>query len=152
MEGQHHPSLQRWPADPPHGKQQPRHLQLRCRAANITSEKDLAKGKGGIDHWFNTDAVTYASSGNSLAIGNAPRYIGSVRYVITKDTDLALEKNFAIYHEATFKFRAEAYNLSNTASAFDVPDVNLGDTNFGQVTSTKSVGPRTIQFGTRIEF
>ena len=119
---------------------------------NITSEKDLAKGKGGIHHWFNTDAVTYASSGNSLAIGNAPRYIGSVRYVITKDTDLALEKNFALYREAVFKFRAEAYNLSNTASAFDVPDVNLGDTAFGQITSTKSVGPRTIQLGARIEF
>jgi outer membrane receptor protein involved in Fe transport len=119
---------------------------------NITSEKDLAKGKGGIHHWFNTDAVTYASSGNSLAIGNAPRYIGSVRYAITKDTDLALEKNFALYRQAIFKFRAEAYNLSNTAATFDVPDVNLGDTAFGQITSTKSVGPRTIQLGARIEF
>jgi hypothetical protein len=30
--------------------------------------------------------------------------------------------------------------------------VNLGDTAFGQITSTKSVGPRTIQLGARIEF
>jgi len=119
---------------------------------HITSQKDLAKGKGGINHYFNTSAVSYASSGDSLSIGNAPRYIGSVRYAITKDMDVALEKNFALYRSAKFKFRAEAYNLTNTASAFDVPDVKLGDTAFGQITSTKSVGPRTLQMGARIEF
>lgn len=119
---------------------------------NITSQKDLAKGKGALNSYFNTAAVSYASSGNSLAIGNAPRYIGSVRYAITKDTDIAIEKGFGLYREAKMKFRAEAYNLSNTASSFDVPDVNLGDSAFGQVLATKSVGPRTLQFGTRIEF
>ncbi|MFT4113254.1 carboxypeptidase regulatory-like domain-containing protein [Silvibacterium sp.] len=120
---------------------------------NITSEKDLAKHKGSITGgYFNTAAVSYASSGNSLAIGNAPRYIGSVRYAITHDVDTALEKNFAIYKSAIFKFRAEAYNVINTASAFSLPDVNLGDSAFGQTTSTTSVGPRTIQFGARVEF
>jgi len=119
---------------------------------NITSQKDLAKGKGGIKHAFNTAAVSSASVGDSLAIGNAPRYIGSVRYAITKDTDLSMEKDFALYREAKLKFRAEAYNLSNTAASFDVPHVNLGDSSFGSITSTKSVGPRTIQFGARIEF
>jgi hypothetical protein len=119
---------------------------------NITSQKDLAKNKGGIKQWFNTGAVSYASSGDTLAIGNAPRYIGSVRYAITKDTDMTMEKEFALLYGAKFKFRAEAYNLSNTAATFDVPDVNLGDSSFGQITSTKGVGPRTIQFGGRIEF
>lgn len=119
---------------------------------NITSQRDLARGKGGISHYFNPSAVQYASNGDSLAIGNAPRYIGSVRYAITEDTDMSLEKDFPLYRESVFKFRAEAYNLTNTASAFNVPDVNLGDTAFGQITSTKSVGPRTLQFGARVQF
>ncbi|WP_164981547.1 TonB-dependent receptor [Silvibacterium dinghuense] len=120
---------------------------------NITSEKALAKGKGSISGtYFNTAAVSYASSGNSLAIGNAPRYIGSVRYAVTEDEDMAMEKNFALYRNAIFKFRAEAYNIMNTASSFSAPDTNLGDTAFGKSTSTTSVGPRTLQFGARIEF
>jgi hypothetical protein len=128
---------------------------------NITSMSALKQGKRSVNQWFNTSAVTYAgakvydSQGNVTnifpAIGNAPRYLSNERYAITRDADMALEKSFPLYRESHLQFRAEAYNVSNTP-VYGAPDVNLNDSNFGVVTSTKSVGPRTVQLGARIEF
>jgi hypothetical protein len=46
---------------------------------------------------------------------------------------------------------AEAYNISNTPE-YGALDTNFGDSNFGQISSTTSVGPRTIQLGARFQF
>jgi len=118
---------------------------------NITSAADLKKGGHKGTTWFNTSAVSYASSGTSLAIGNAPRYIGSVRYMVTHNADLNLQKSIKLMHRANMQFRVEAYNIANTP-VFGSPDMNLGDSGFGQISWTKSVGPRTIQLGSRIDF
>lgn len=122
---------------------------------NITSQASLKPTNRTTASWFNTSAVSKASSPttntNLLAIGNAPRWIGSVRYDHTNDTDMAMQKAFPLYHEAKFIFRAEAYNITNTPE-FAMPDTNLGDSGFGQVTGTGSVGPRQLQFGARIDF
>jgi len=116
---------------------------------NVTGSLKLSNHKPSA--WFNTSAVSYASSGTSLAIGNAPRYIGNVRYMVTHNADLDLQKSFKLYNKAKMQFRAEAYNITNTP-VFGSPDTNLGDSAFGQVTYTKSIGPRTIQLGARIDF
>ena len=128
---------------------------------NITSMSALKQGNRSVNKWFNTSAVTASgtiihNSDGSVAntfpaIGNAPRYLSNERYVITKEADMALEKSFPIYCESHMQFRAEAYNITNTP-VFNAPDTNLNDSSFGVVTSTKSVGPRTIQAGVRYEF
>lgn len=118
---------------------------------NITSQQALKASSRTTGAWFNTSAVSYASAGTSLAIGNAPRYINSVRYDITDDTDMAMAKSFPLYERAKLQFRAEAYNITNTPE-YGLPDINLGDPGFGQITGTGSVGPRQLQFGARIEF
>jgi hypothetical protein len=127
---------------------------------NIISMSALRQGKRTVNEWFNTAAVSTAgttvtgSDGTTdfiPAIGNAPRYLSNERYAITRDTDMALEKSFPLFRESRLQFRAEAYNITNTP-VYGAPDVNLGDSSFGKITSTKSVGPRTIQVGARIEF
>jgi hypothetical protein len=118
---------------------------------NITSQANLKPANRTTLAWFNTSAVSYASAGTSLTIGDAPRWISSVRYDVTHDTDMAMQKVFPLYRESKFIFRAEAYNITNTPE-FASPDTNLGDSGFGQVTGTGSVGPRQLQFGARVEF
>jgi hypothetical protein len=118
---------------------------------NITSASALKAPKRSINQWFNTAAVTTAGTSTTPAIGNAPRYIGSVRWGAVNETDMALEKDFPIYREYTLKFRAEAYSLTNTP-AYGKPDIHLGDSGFGQIGWTDGVVPRTLQFGMRLDF
>jgi hypothetical protein len=101
-----------------------------------------------LDEWFNTSAF---SSLGTAGIGNVPRYNGNARRAPTNEADMALEKTFPLFREYSLQFRAEAYNVSNTPE-YGAPDTTLGDSNFGQVTSTTSVGPRTIQLGARFQF
>jgi hypothetical protein len=120
---------------------------------NITSASALKSGHRSVKNWFNTDAVTAANGGSStvVAIGNAPRYIGSVRFMITHNADLNLQKSFNLYRDAKLQFRVEGYNISNTA-VLDAPGTTLGNSDFGQVTGTKGLGPRQVQVGARIDF
>jgi hypothetical protein len=118
---------------------------------NIPSAAALKPQHRTLNEWFNTSLVTTAGTAATPALGNAPRFIGSIRYDAVKDTDMALEKTFPLYREYTFQFRAEAYNLTNTPQ-YASPDINLGDSNFGEVTAVGTLGSRTLQFGARIEF
>lgn len=120
---------------------------------NVVNQAALRSTRRTLNQWFNTAAVTYASNSSTgaLSIGNAPRYVGNVRYDITNDTDMALEKSFSLYRESRLQIRAEAYNITNTPE-YASPDTNLGDSGFGVITGTGSVGPRQLQFGARIDF
>ena len=115
-------------------------------SSNISSSAALKPQHRSINEWFNTAAVTTDGTATTPASGNAPRYIGSVRFNITNDTDMAIEKTFPVYRDFKLQFCIEAYDLTNTPECTS-PDVNLGDSSFGQVSSTSSVEPRTLQFG-----
>ena len=65
--------------------------------------------------------------------------------------NIALIKAFPIYREATFEFRAEAYNFVNHPNLSN-PDWTATDALFGTVTSKSSSNPRTLQVGARINF
>jgi hypothetical protein len=48
--------------------------------------------------------------------------------------------------------RAEAFNLFNSTT-FGVPDSNINDTNFGQITTLRvGTAPRVLQFAARLHF
>jgi hypothetical protein len=115
---------------------------------NIVSNHAIVSSHRTIDAWFNTAAF---STLGTAGIGNVPRYTGNLRRAPTRDADMALEKTFPVFRETTLQFRAEAYNISNTPQ-YGAPDTNFGDSNFGQISSTTSVGPRTIQLGARFQF
>jgi hypothetical protein len=69
----------------------------------------------------------------------------------TRALDFGLFKDFAFTERIGVQFRAEAINLTNTPQ-FGIPDQNLQDSNFGQVTSTFSGSERHIQFALRLHF
>ncbi|HEY1741825.1 MAG TPA: TonB-dependent receptor [Granulicella sp.] len=66
------------------------------------------------------------------------------------DTNLSVFKNFAIYENLTFQFRAEAFNVFNHADPSN-PNSTLGATNFGTISSAQNT-PRLVQLAGKINF
>ena len=68
------------------------------------------------------------------------------------NVDLSFSKEFAIREEMKLQLRAEFFNFTNTPR-FGFPDLNYGDSTFGDVTSTAPGStPRIMQFGLRFQF
>ena len=101
-------------------------------------------GKG---HLVNCiDATAYALPAQ-FTFGNAPRnHLRGPRRVIT---DLSLAKNFGLGGTSQLQFRAEVFNVFNTAN-FDNPNATFGTANFGRITSAQPM--RQIQLGARVTF
>jgi hypothetical protein len=113
----------------------------------------------GVAHWFGTDPSAVPCSGpdnGSCAYGPAAPFtygsagVGSQRAPGFEQIDSSLFKDFHITERQTISFRVDGFNLFNFAS-YGNPDNNVNDTNFGQITSTRS-GPRTIQFAAHYSF
>lgn len=113
---------------------------------NLVPGQPLAVSNQGPANWFNTGAFTPSV----LMYGNSPRdpLVGPGTHVF----NLTLMKRFHMpYHENhSLEFRAEAFNAFNTPQ-FSNPDPNLGDTAFGQVTSTK-IDNRQMQLALKYIF
>jgi hypothetical protein len=104
-----------------------------------------------INEWFNTAAFTYAQYGS---FGDAPRYFSNLRGPGYQNWDLAIMKNWALFHETRLQFRAEMFNAFNHPQ-FYVPsggypgcDPNSNPAcppGFGQIFNT--FPGREVQFG-----
>ncbi|MCU1263367.1 MAG: TonB-dependent receptor, partial [Bryobacterales bacterium] len=98
------------------------------------------------DHWFDISGVTTPApltGGNiGLQSNNAPA---------TRTLDFSLFKDFRITERFKAQFRAESFNIANTAQ-YSAPDNNLQDANFGKVTGTAPGSERHIQFSLRVQF
>ncbi len=119
-----------------------------------------------VGHWFGTDPTitnpcSLGTDGNAVDNGQcayAPQPLtgfGNVRPSTMRSPgflnfDFAFQKGFAVYHEHRVDFRADLFNTFNIAS-YGNPDNNITDTNFGQITDTRS-GPRNIQFELKYAF
>jgi hypothetical protein len=82
--------------------------------------------------------------------GNAPRYFSNLRTDGIHNSDLSLSKEISITEAKKLQIRAEFFNFTNTPR-FALPVVSVGDSQFGQVTSTAN-SPRHMQFGARFQF
>jgi len=82
--------------------------------------------------------------------GNAPRYLSNLRSDGIHNVDLSFSKEFAIREGMRLQVRGEFFNFTNTPR-FAPPDMAVGSTTFGQVTSTLG-SPRHTQIGVRFEF
>jgi hypothetical protein len=97
--------------------------------------------------WFNTAAFsqpapyTYGTVSRTLPNVNAPGLL---------NVDFSVLRSFRIIEKYRLQFRAEAFNLNNTA-AFNTPGTTLGSSTFGVVTATRK-GPRELQFALRLDF
>jgi len=75
---------------------------------------------------------------------------GTLRAPGFLNVDMALQKGFTVYKENRVDFRADFFNAFNIAS-YGNPDNGISDTNFGQITSTRST-ERHIQFELKYAF
>jgi hypothetical protein len=88
-----------------------------------------------------------------FTFGNAPRTITSVRQPGAENADVSLFKEFPISklrEGMHLQFRAEAFNVFNHPQ-FQGPDMNVGDSNFGVITSTVN-NPRELQLALKLYF
>lgn len=100
------------------------------------------------DRWFNTAAFT---APGQFEIGNAPRWIPTIRHGPTRHADLAILKNFRWGEAIKAQLRGEMFNVTNTPQ-FGRANTTFGSGEFGRVSGTTNVGPRNIQLGLRIQF
>lgn len=84
---------------------------------------------------------------NTVSYGNVGR--NSIRGPGMWNTDVNINRTFAIQEKYKLQFRAEFYNLPNT-SHFGNPDTNVNDSSFMQITS--STGERNIRFALHLTF
>jgi hypothetical protein len=92
-------------------------------------------------------AYTQPAAGN---LGNLGR--NSVVGPGYTNYNMSLFRNFFIHEGVKLEFRAEAYNISNTAH-FANPIANVNDANFGQSISTLPYDPsRRLQLAFRVQF
>jgi hypothetical protein len=64
--------------------------------------------------------------------------------------DLSAYKDFTIWRDHKLTFRADAFNAFNISS-YGNPDAGYADSNFGQITSVRSV-PRQFQLAAKYTF
>lgn len=93
---------------------------------------------------------------NPAAFQTPPRYSfgnfgrNALRSDWGRDLDMSVFKTFPLTEQMKLEFRAEAFNLTNTAE-FAIPQNVVNSSGFGAVTSTANV-PRQLQFALKIQF
>jgi hypothetical protein len=94
----------------------------------------------GISEWFNITAFNAQTLGT---LGNEKRnqFFGPPQ----RRLDTSLFKQFPLRERLTLQFRAEVFNLTNTAN-FAAPNTSLGNAGFGTISATAAGStPRQIQ-------
>jgi outer membrane receptor protein involved in Fe transport len=112
---------------------------------NLIGDPVLADGERTLTRWFNTAAFAAPAA---YTFGSAPRSLGSVRSDGISGIDFSVVKNTKIYESVALQFRAEFFNLTNTAR-FAPPNAAFGSAQFGQV-SAQSNQPRVVQFALKL--
>ncbi len=80
--------------------------------------------------------------------GNVGR--NSLRGPSFTDLDASFFRNFTIFRESSFQFRAEFFNILNHTN-FGNPDATVGDSGYGEIRS-QAGNSRQIQFAGKITF
>jgi Carboxypeptidase regulatory-like domain/TonB dependent receptor len=100
-----------------------------------------------VTKWFDTSKFAAQPLGR---LGNEAR--NSLYGPPSRHLDVSLFKTFPIHERATLEFRAELFNVTNTAS-FTGVNANLGASNFGTVSNlTNNYVPRSAQFALKVQF
>jgi hypothetical protein len=102
-----------------------------------------------VAQWFNTGTF---STPAAFTLGNVSRTVGNIRSPGMHNMDLTLVKETQLLERLHLQFRAEAFNLTNTAH-FGLPDTNLSSSTYGQLTNLlPSPWARQIQFAVKLTF
>lgn len=102
-----------------------------------------------VTNWLNKAAFANIPA---FTYGNAPRNLPSTRSQAYVNLDAALAKEILLHDQMALNLRVEAFNLFNSTT-FGIPDSNINDTNFGQITTLRTgTAPRVLQFAVRFHF
>ena len=112
---------------------------------DLVSSPRLGSSERSIERWFDTAAFRRQAQ---FAFGNAGRNLLSGPGLA--NFDVSAFKNFLFRERSTLQFRAEVFNLSNTAN-FGNPGAALGTAAFGLIRSTVAP-PRQYQFAVKLLF
>src|ERR1700730_5856576 len=113
---------------------------------NIVAGVNPVPQNRSIDNWINPaafaqpDPFTFGDSARFLSSLRAPRYV---------NWDMGLQKWWNFTETMRLQFRFEMFNAFNHPNFFE-PDTNLGDKNFGRITSAYPA--RSLQFATKFYF
>jgi len=116
---------------------------------------NLSRGQRTLARWFDTSAfAAHGCDGANLADpanategdeGTNPMFAdGQVQL------DSSLSKHFRLTERFDLEFRADAFNTFNHTN-WGIPDANIGDQLFGQITSTSTTN-RQLQLGLHLTF
>lgn len=86
----------------------------------------------------------------AYSFGNAPRTFNGCRSDGTSQVDLTLTKNTRFRERLNLQFRAEMFNVSNSAR-FAPPNQNFGNPQYGVVNAQGNL-PRIVQFGLKLSY
>jgi hypothetical protein len=116
----------------------------------ISNQRPNRLGSGKVDHptlneWFDKTAFEVPAQ---YTFGNSGR--GILRSDYQGVVNVSLFKEFAITEGSKLQFRAEAFNLPNTAY-FDAPNTRIDSSSGGKVTSTSN-DARQLQFALKYIF
>ncbi|RXH54775.1 TonB-dependent receptor [Granulicella sibirica] len=112
---------------------------------NLNPAGKSAAFQRSLAHWFDKTAYVVAPT---YTYGQVRA--NTLRSDVYRQYDGSIFKNFAMPREGVLSFRAEFFNLSNTAS-FNAPNATIDTSSAGQVTSTSNA-PRDIQFALKYNF
>ncbi|QHS52442.1 TonB-dependent receptor [Edaphobacter sp. 12200R-103] len=123
--------------------------------------RPLKINKQSLNAWFGTDpsATSCATRGidNGICAYGAPAdgaygtgRVGSARAPGYQQYDATASKDFTVWHEQKFSFRADASNVFNMTSLSN-PNNTAQSANFGRITAVRS-GPRRLQLSLRYTF
>ena len=99
------------------------------------------------ERWFDTSQF---ANPPAYTFGNAPRTFNGLRSDGTSQLDISLLKTTGITEQLRLQFRAESFNITNTAR-FSPPNVSFGNPQFGIVSSMGNQ-PRVLQFALKLVF
>jgi len=109
-------------------------------------------GKKTVEQWFDTNCFPVAALEQALASGS-PRFGNAGRNILNgpglNSWDLALLKDFKLTERLKLQFRAEGYNIFNSAP-FGSPFTVITAANVGAI--YRAGDPRDIQFGLKLSF
>lgn len=115
---------------------------------NLTGSFNTPKGIGTNTSWFD---IGNFSQPTARTFGNLGR--NSLQGPAFFGLDFSIFRNFQIKERIRIEFRAESFNVTNTA-AFGNPNGDITSPNFGKITTTDGNlnGPRVIQLGLKVVF
>jgi hypothetical protein len=99
-----------------------------------------------INNWINPAAFAQPAP---FTFGDAPRFLSNLRAPGFVNWDMGLQKWWKFTETKRLQFRFELFNAFNHPNFF-TPDTNLGDANFGTITSAYPA--RSLQFAGKFYF